>query len=305
MTIELPAQVFFKPAKAWWNFLLDTPWLKYRAFIDVGAGMGHLTNEMIKRGFDCIGIDCNIRNGQSENVHCVDIQDLDEPLSWDNCAIIARPCHGTGLDRMLVSTVGYMEVLYVGKTDKVKLDLENHSYELLAEDIGEDKENVYRVWAYANDPDIIEVCLLEKPNGNSHNQWWENDRKRKRWVNAAGGGFPQDMGANKVLETKFISDFWQLHTEPERWHVKDGVDGWIEPDGTFHSGHYMEHAPMLHSCFGIIEARAEKLGFIRTRKTDDGKLFYTCKKNPTDAQGRRLRALGFDTSFDKVELDKW
>lgn len=290
---KLPQQTFFRPTENWWRLLASTLWLRHRRYVDVGAGMGALTDAMVASGYACRGVDINTRDGQSERVELGHAQDL--YLCWDDCAIVARPSHGLGLDIILKSLVGNSEVLYLGLPENVESDLFwAYHYEILATDVGEEGEVAVRV-----------ICTHDKNQTwrkivTAHGQaeWWRDGGNK--WLNCAGGGFPK--GDEKILETRLLSDYYQLYSTPEEACDNEPVDlrnGWIDPEGTWYPARSERHATVLQELFGITEGRAEEIGFVRCygyRET-----FYTVRDKITFHQRARLKRLGFDLRHDFEE----
>lgn len=283
MTMELPAQTFFKPNANWWVMMAAHPWLRYRELVDVGAGMGHLTDALVDRGYTCRGIDHNTREGQSALVENVNAEDL--YLTWDECAIIARPCHGIGLDLILKQLVGTCEVLYVGLDRNVEDDLDGYVYTLLAEDVGEDGENCWRV--LTNEDEAETWCLIMS-HGGKKELWRDGGR---RWESGGGGGFPK--GDEEIFETHRVADDFQLYRTREEVINDDPTlrNGWIEPDGAWYPGHSQSHSYIMGAVFGISEGRAEAAGFVRCYGLSYQ--FYTCNTRPTAAQVKWLKRLKF------------
>jgi len=291
--IELPANTFFKPIENWWKLMEETLWLRHRRHIDVGAGMGKLTGAMVRRGYTCRAIDSNTRPGQLDLVELEDANAI--WLDWDDCAIIARPSHGLGLDMILSNLVGNSEVLYVGLPKNIEGDLHGHHHEIIAKDVGEKGEMVARVLCSENKYE--KWCLLDKEYGK---EWWIDGGDR--WVNSGGGGHPK--GGEKIIEEKVLASEHQSYKSVEEvCDQRYEGDGWVAPDGEHYPGSYDTHADILQYAFGITEGRAEELGFIRCRKSkSEWKNRYCGDLPPTKQQLSTLERLGFDVVDDMEEL---
>ncbi len=296
--MELPAQTFFQPTEAWWKLLEDTPWLRFRRYQDIGAGMGDLTDAMEEHGYDCNGYDLCSRTGQSERVVLED--GVEQYFNWDDCVILARPNHGHGLELLLEHHVGTCEVLYVGLVKNVERDLGGYVHEAMTEGwaVGEEGEVAIRVICKEGEGE--QWCQITNHYGNL--EWWMDDGNR--WTNSAGGGFPQK--GEKVHQRIEIADPYQMYgTFEELCDQKEGQDnGWIDPAGGWYPAQSSRHAIVLQGLLGITERRAEELGFVRCYGSKSTlRTFYTrTTGKPTIPQLKRLRALGFDLKgdFEKV-----
>lgn len=292
----LPPHTFFNPTEAWWEFLKPTMWLHHKRFVDVGAGMGHLTDAMVENGYECRGVDILERAGQSDRVSMGDGADL--WLNWDDVAIVARPSHGVGLELILQNLVGESEVLYIDLGKNLEHDLDGYHTEVMAEGVGEDDEKVIRILAQEGYAE--RWCKIVMHGGRE--EWWIDDGDR--WCNSAGGGFPKDR--QEVLDTRLLSSVYQFYETPEAicdFEDEKLRDGWIAPDGEWYPGHYMDHARIMNGVFGITEARAEERGFVRcySRVHLNYQTWYTCRDKPNRAQRATLRRLDFNLREDFEE----
>ncbi len=285
--MQLPDQTFFSPTPKFWTWLEQQEWLRWQKFWDIGAGMGHLTEAMVKSGRECVGVDKYARPSQSPLVRIEDATQLN--YGPDDCLIIARPCHGEFVGGVLCHAAGQAEVLYIGLERNIDLDLDGWHHELLIEDAGEEGEAVYRVLGRVSD--MKEWCLLETDFWNAP-QWMTSIDGS--WRNKMGGRFPKNPGM-QILERRLYSSPYQIRCSigdicPQN---DDLENGWITPTGQWYGGEDMQHADILTYVLGITEARAEAVGFVRCY---GGSPFWTSQRGRTTPQQRtKLRQRGLDT----------
>ena len=292
--IQLSNQTFFSPTPKFWTWLEQQEWLRWQQFWDIGAGMGHLTEAMVKSGRECIGVDICTRPSQSALVRIEDATQLN--YDQDDCLLIARPSHGGFVEGVLRHAAGQAEVLYIGLERNLDCDLDGWHHELLIEDAGEDGEAVYRVLGRVED--MEEWCLLET-------DFWERPywmcSKDGWWRSKIGGGFPKKPGM-RVLERRLFGNPYQMHCSLEDIcpQNEEQVDGWITPTGQWYGGEYAQHADILTYVLGITEARAEAVGFVRCYGGHlGGHPFWTSHRGRTTRQQRtKMRQLGLHTRDD-------
>lgn len=297
--LQLPDQTFFSPTPGFWTWLEQQEWLRWQKFWDIGAGMGHFTEAMVKSGRECIGVDLHTRPSQSALVRIEDATQLN--YDQDDCLIIARPCHGGFVENVLRHAAGQAEVLYIGLERNIDIDLDGWHHELLIEDAGEDGEAVYRVlgrWSNMEEWCLLETDFWEKPQWMISEDGW--------WRNKMGGGFPKDRSGARVLERHLYGSPYQIRGSIEDICPEGGDhrNGWIAPTGKWYSGEYAMHANILTHVLGITEARAEAVGFVRCYGAHlGGASFWTSHRGRITPQQRtKLRQLGLDTRDDFQEL---
>ena len=296
----LLSQIFFQPTKLWWAMLAQTPWLRYREFYDIGAGMGHLTMQMLEHGYPCIAYDLHERPGQYAVVELRDA--LGTYYPDHGCLILARPCHGDFPERVFRENCGYCEVLYVGLERNVEQDLAGMVYTLIMSGVGEDGEHCWRVIGPEEDCKPwyrLEAECWSQPG-------WMTEGSRNGgdwWLNAVGGGFPKGSIETKVLEERPLIGYHQLTQDPEQLvsRREDERSGWIEPSGKWWPVEYAGHSHFMDMVFGISEARAEEVGFVRCCGGNPGTRHYLCSRRPTAAQARTLRRVGYHVRDDHAE----
>jgi hypothetical protein len=136
---------FFIPTPAFWAWF-DQPAWKERGWVEAGAGLGAITDEATRRGFNMMGVDINEREGQSKSV--VGLNALSLPYNTHIWALVCRPDH-SGWCELLIEKVTRAggTVLYVGLDRNVERDLGDYfdQAEQLARQVGEEGEHVWRI----------------------------------------------------------------------------------------------------------------------------------------------------------------
>ena len=289
----LPEQKFFEPTPAFWDLMDSHAWLRWKRFWDVGAGMGHLTDEMVATGRECVGLDACVRPNQSNLVKLEDV--TARYFTPDDCLLVARPCHGDWLRTLFARNAGTAEILYIGLERNFDDDLNGFYTDPLADDVGKDGESVLRITGEVGKAE--RWCLLDCDFWNSPN--WMID-KGSRWENSMGGGFSKDDTEVTVLEEKHLMNYFQEYGPKEQYcsDQEDLDNGWIAPNGEWFPGHSSQHAAILTHVLGITEARAEELGFVRCYGSPHAFWSRRGAGRPTDKQIDRLKELKFDLKRD-------
>lgn len=118
----LPSIKFFEPTS---RFLL---WMEKnwngKLIYDVGAGCGHVSQELSRRGLEVVAIDINHR--ECKDGFPVEIAD-GESYEYEpgSVVMICRPCHGCFVTQVISNAIycGAAAVLYVGLTKNFEDDL--------------------------------------------------------------------------------------------------------------------------------------------------------------------------------------
>lgn len=138
--VELIPQTFFTPNEDFWKALREALPDGVK-LIDCGAGMGHVTAEARRRGFDMDAVDLCSREGMDP---CVRIEDATR-IQWGKYLwpLICRPCHN-GFAAVIArnALVVHARLLYVGLQKNVRRDL-GATPTRLRSNIGEEGENLY------------------------------------------------------------------------------------------------------------------------------------------------------------------
>lgn len=300
----LPGQTFFEPTNNFLRMFVDTPWLRYRRVVDVGAGMGHVGRFLRERaGVEVVSVDLHRRPGQEEDVRIADGRTFD--FRPDDVILLARPCHGSFVSEVIEYAMRRCEVrdvIYVGRDDKVDDDLEDHERKLLSDGaVGAEGEEAWRV---------IGPCRMLHPCARKRDgSWWFlfSEDEEIRLENSVGGW--HNAKEDDIVEILPLLTPEQMYASPTAYSVceKDALRrvlrsddisnaayGWLAHDGTFWPCGYADHDEMLVDVFGMFEQRASDLGWIKvhgrrwTNEADDRRLMFTANA----AQQDTLRRLG-------------
>lgn len=282
--------VFFQPNENFISFINESPHLKYKNFIDAGAGMGVLTALMQDNGYDCTAYDLYPRYSTVVPVIEQDVTNLN--FSFDDCVLIARPCHGEWVRTVIdyACSAGAI-VLYIGVERNIPIDLEGVvSYYKVADNVGEDNENIYQCFG------LMSKCkpayqIKYEPYIKQSWRWRTERNGEPHWINGAGGGFPCTSN-EEILDIKFVYYLDQLHnTDIESWSSISNNSAWVDTSGHWYSIDYADHSAFLIDCLQISEDRAEQLGFV---KVSDRFLRIRAGRKPTWQQKKTLKEKGYD-----------
>ena len=137
---------FFRPTDNFWNVITKIPW-RYKKFVDIGSGTGQLTKLMREKEMTVEAVDkykcdnCLINDTIISDVY----ESLGTTFMYLDAIIMARPAHD---DLPYYIAKEYLEtgdVFYISKRENLEKDLRDCVVECLAESVGEDKENLYRI----------------------------------------------------------------------------------------------------------------------------------------------------------------
>lgn len=133
---------FFRPRERFFDYMEKH---RGRVIYDVGAGVGHVTEELLGRGHDVVAMDLHGRDDQSPRVEYLD--GIHYPYEPDSVVMLCRPCHGVFPSLVIQQAwrrqVGF--VLYVGLPRNRVLDLGSRSrrFTSVLRHAGQDRESVY------------------------------------------------------------------------------------------------------------------------------------------------------------------
>lgn len=139
----LPSHAFFQPTSAFWEAMEP---FAGKPIVDVGAGLGHVTDGLNARGHRALAIDIGERDEMAEHVLLVDGTIF--PYPSDGIALFCRPCHG---DRFVAACLrraqrcGASSGLYAGFGKNLSTDLGAFRTRLVAKRVGQRRESLYEV----------------------------------------------------------------------------------------------------------------------------------------------------------------
>lgn len=139
----LPGLKFFRPTPAFFTHMAE---YRGRTIYDVGCGMGHVTEALLKRGHGVLPIDVFFREGA---VMLPEIADgTAYPYVTRSVVLLARPCHGWFVEPVIEQAVacGVHAVLYVSKARNAEGDLGQfrRRFRRILGSVGRDGETLYR-----------------------------------------------------------------------------------------------------------------------------------------------------------------
>lgn len=302
--------VWFEPTENFWKFFKKLPW-KYKHFHELGAGTGHLSRLMEERDFFVDAYDLFPRIysetevEQKDTTHPFDFSDLD-------CAIIARPCHGTGwIEESLVNCLDFGDAFYIGLEKNIKNDLPGFVYETVAKNVGHDGELLIRVYCLKKDAKELREVIV---SSGRKEKWWYN-KKTDRYTNSShglSGFYGKDGHVVKVLKKRKMGHDSQLYYTKKEMCKDDMDSGWIAPDGEWFGCFSKDHDKIATKVIGCPTARLESMGWIRCYGEvlgigltwSFGLMGYDQGHNPTSAQAKTLKKKGYKIRNRDLLADK-
>jgi len=138
----IPNQRFFEPTDMFW---IELNKLDVMMFIDCGAGDGHVAAEATERGFrmgacDIARRECHVG---------VEVQPMPAhrmPFNSEIWPLVCRPDHGGWVEHLFIRAMekgsGF---IYVGHSEKLEHDVGNNHYNMRADSVGQENEEMF-VW---------------------------------------------------------------------------------------------------------------------------------------------------------------
>lgn len=262
---DLPAPVFFDPRREFWDWL-DTPGLRYRQIIDVGAGTGHLTDQLIARGYEAIGIDLFPRVNTSLNVQQADATkyeyDKDAYNEGAPVVLICRPCHDGFAEQAAMQAIKHCEasVYYIGLDSNLENDFPTDHYHmtLVAENVGHSGENIWLFGgklAHLRSFIWFEGHWRERKNGKLYNE-------RGGWCDDAGY---EDARVQLAHDWHLLPELppGVVVTDDARVYGPDHDTGWLDRKGRLIGCDSHQHDWTAHHVCHVPVGRLEKLGLVR------------------------------------------
>ncbi|PCJ96820.1 MAG: hypothetical protein COA52_01015 [Hyphomicrobiales bacterium] len=227
--------------------------------------------QMRGKGFDVDAIDWMLR----DNPYINDIQQLDATTDYydfdqNDCMIFARPCRGSFVGWALRHNIEKGEALYISMEHNVEGDLFGWIYEKVADNVGEDNENIYRILGKRGA--TKEFHLIQVDPRYEKFSWWHYNKKTGRYENSARGGF--DIGNIEPKEIKHMQHWGMIHSELIDDH-EDEEHGWIAPNGDWFGCGYAGHDYVIYNVLGTTVEKVENLGFIRCHLVEKNDYHFT------------------------------
>lgn len=142
----LPKLQWFEPTPTFWHTM--DQWRTDIAFVDAGCGLGNLTREAKKRGFDMMAVDICKRVGQVRSVMLMDACVM--PYTRNLWPILCRPSHD-GWAYGCISRALEMgaSALYVSLPHNAERDLDDlqSKVSLQVTNVGAEGETLYLIGA--------------------------------------------------------------------------------------------------------------------------------------------------------------
>ncbi len=300
--MENSGMIFFKPTDNFWAFLSEDQW-RWRRYVDIGAGVGHLTRLMRERGFDVDAIDkfarvdCEIDDMIVGDAAGLETRHPPYDFGINDVMLFARPCHGAFVGLCLRHNIETGDALYISKPHNAEDDLFGWVYEEVAQDVGEDGESIFRVWGKRG---LMKTFHKIDVHGTGKADWWHYDDGVYR--NDMGGGFSA-RGVEPV-EVKEAAHSGMLQRSADGLLRPDYHTGWLAPDGTFYGCFSRDHESVAYDYLCSSTVQLEKMGFARLYGPQGslGDMLWSLatsatdpkKKTPTKAQKEVLKAKGYD-----------
>lgn len=286
--------IFFEPTDKFWNYIAAHPW-RWKQYHECGAGSGHLSRLMLERGYSVHAYDKYPRGADDETggklrVMDTTTEDFGDQFGVGDALIIARPCHNGWIADTLRHSFEVGDAFYVGlpKNFEQDLDDEDLHYEIVADDVGEDREKLIRV--YCTNAKAKTLRLI-KVDGDREEWWWYRPGL-DRYVSEPGGISGFGAGREEVLKELKRGNDIQMGFAKEVLCDDKLHGGWCAPDGEWFGCAERAHDRVALYVIGCTVARLEALGFIRAYGLEygtDGLWTIQEGLSPTPAQAKMLR----------------
>jgi len=267
----LPSQVFFNPNQEFLTWAKKN--LRGNILVDCGAGIGRLTNQLLKNGLNALAIDINEREESETLIIREDSTSFSFP--YNSIAIIARPNRGDWIQDTINHALKVCKyVLYIGIEKNIGEDIEslnNLHVEKVFDNAGDDKEFVYKISKdEIKEKDMITYHLVQMTHGNDSkivmSGWYEDDGNR--WKNF-NGGWCDKSPTDKILETQDAEDIHDLDWTKTNLVDKNSKSGWLDREGKFTGCQSRNHDIVADLVFNKTVTELEKAGWVRIYYIDE------------------------------------
>lgn len=254
---ELAATDFFVPNDNFVNWLNSCLHLRYHPILDIGAGSGLMTKTISDNGFSVTGLDIHRRSSTHTMVQVVPddiITDIVDKTTQGTGLFIARPCHSGFAQDYFKRHLSKDRLFayYVGLEKNIEIDLPEMSYGIVAEDVGNDGENVYQV--YGTKTDCKNLYTLQTWAG-----VYEWDSDNEEFVSADEKfGIPIGISRKSDCEVReaYIGVKYTYQRPPSIDKIKTTHDcGWIDPNGNHFRVPYTRHSEFIYDFLYLDETK--------------------------------------------------
>lgn len=255
----LPALDFFRPNDNFTAWLDDAIHIRYNPVFEIGAGCGLALKHMQDCGINSTGLDILNREERHTLVQVASQEIIHEVLkkaSSNMVMMICRPCHsGFAQDyfKLHLKFHGRFFAYYIGLEKNVEDDLHDMSYEKVAENVGEDGENIYQV--FCTKKDAKNLYTLTTRGG-----VYEFDEKKdefvstdEHWIIPKGMRVP----SNRTDVRECFLGYRYICQRPRK--LKDIAGdydcGWIDHEGRTYKIPYTSHSDFIYQWLFIDETK--------------------------------------------------
>lgn len=296
----LPDLDFFKPNENFKNWLSSCIHLRYHPIVEVGAGGGLLSKLMLDEGFKVTPLDIYARPNPHTLVQVASeelIIQLVKDLPKNAGMFIARPCHSGFAERFFKLHLKFCNQLfayYIGLPRNVSGDLPDMSYEIVAENVGEDGENVYQV--YGKKTDCTNLYTLKTRAG-----VYEFDEANEEFVSVRETGLMtaglRVSNWDVDVREAYIGMRYTYQRPPKLENIlTDKSCGWIDPEGNYYKVPYTRHSEFIYNYLYLDESK-DITGWVKVWPpgTNDYDLrwYKECRVKDEDFEpnGKQLRVM--------------
>ncbi len=271
-----------------------------RPIMDVGCGEGQLVRALLSANFRRVyGIDIQCIQEQDLTPWIINADATEFSLLKNRglLLVMARPCHGPWIEKVIRRAELGSEILYIGRECYLEDDINESTLKRtkqladvpgilprLHEEGGTEPILCWSIPPVANVQ--VEYWLVKDKWGtrwalrNSRlgprgEPWTSADEGLGYWVNGMGGGQPV-LKTDEILEGPVLVEEERELDYTKTSAVKDALlgswdclypTGWLSPEGVFHSCRYKDHDWFAYYCLGYNVSELEDLGWARFERT--------------------------------------
>jgi hypothetical protein len=141
--ITLTDVKFFQPTGLF--FHLMKPFRNGRLIYDIGAGVGHITQDLLDRNYRCLAIDYNRRDNPETCV--IQANSVTYKYKPDSVLMFCRPCHSGFVAATIRQGLrcNVKDFIYVSKPQNRQIDLGSfvHKFSSCGRNVGHEHESMY------------------------------------------------------------------------------------------------------------------------------------------------------------------